>query len=159
MVKERRWYQGAPCTAPGASKRRTRGILPLYLVRAPVVPLMPYHPDNGTEAPGWPARRHGRRDHGEVPPVKPSATRFLRHLAISVFDRAAIDGFDTTALANVIGREERAIDDIGTQANLSAGQVGAALRELEEVGYVDVIGVLVRLTPAGARWFAGQHGR
>ncbi len=91
--------------------------------------------------------------------MKPSAIRFLRHLALSVFEHAEIDGFDTTALANAVGREERAIDDIGKQAGLSAGQIGTAVPELEEAGYVDAIGIVVRLTPAGARWYAGQHGR
>jgi DNA-binding MarR family transcriptional regulator len=91
--------------------------------------------------------------------LRGNTTRFLRELAASAFAGQGVSSLDATAFALAIGREERAIAEIGARAGLTAGRAEAAVRQLEEAGYAERLGLLVRLTPAGARWYAGQVRR
>jgi len=43
---------------------------------------------------------------------------------------------------------------IAAQAGLTAGQTDATVAALERAGYLTTVGMLVQLTPTGARWYA-----
>ncbi len=91
--------------------------------------------------------------------MRPYATRFLRQLSAEVFGQTVIAAFDTATLVDAIGREEHVIHEVGQQARLTVGQTEGAVRELEAAGYIETVGMLVRLTPSGARWYAMHAAR
>jgi hypothetical protein len=90
--------------------------------------------------------------------MRPHTTRFLECLAASVM-RSVPVAFDTTALALALGREERPIAEISYAARLTPAQTDAAVAELEAAGYLVAAGMLVQLTPSGARWWAARQAK
>lgn len=89
--------------------------------------------------------------------MKANATRFLQRLARAVFAGAVIDTADTEAAARAVAHEERDIAAVGEAAGLNPVQTQAAVRELEEAGYIATIDGQVRLTASGVRWWAARR--
>ena len=91
--------------------------------------------------------------------MRPQSARFLEALTASVMAAVPVSSLDPVAFALAIGREERPIAEIAYAAHLTPAQSDAVVCELEQAGYLVTAGMLVQMTPSGARWWAARQGR